>query len=73
MKPGIASPHLDVRNVMWLLAAMVIVVAPHLVRLPYWVGAFFLAIVAWRAWMAWAALRHPSRWLMVMLLSLIHI
>jgi transglutaminase-like putative cysteine protease len=56
-----ASPHLDVRNVMWLLAAMVFVVAPHLVRMPSWVAVFFLAIVAWRGWIAWAALHFPGR------------
>lgn len=67
MNAPAASPYLDVRNVMWLLAAMVIVVAPHITRTPYWVGAFFLALVAWRAWIAWAALRHPSRWLMALL------
>jgi len=58
-----ASPHLDFRNVMWLLAAMIFVVAPHLVRLPYWVGVFFLVVVGWRGWNAWAALRHPSGWI----------
>ena len=56
-----ASPHLDIRNVMWLLAAMVFVVAPHLLRMPYWVVVFFLAIVAWRAWIAWAAMHFPGR------------
>jgi transglutaminase-like putative cysteine protease len=58
------SPHLDVRNVLWLLAAMVFVVAPHLPRMPNWVGAFFLLVVGWRAWIAWSALRIPSRVLM---------
>ncbi|HLX22758.1 MAG TPA: DUF3488 and transglutaminase-like domain-containing protein [Usitatibacter sp.] len=67
MKAAAASPHLDVRNVMWLLAAMAFVVAPHLSHLPYWVDAFFVVIVAWRGWMAWKALRHPSRWLMALL------
>jgi protein-glutamine gamma-glutamyltransferase len=67
MRAPAASVHLDVRNVMWLLAAMVFVVAPHLLRLPYWVDAFFLVIVAWRAWTAWRALRHPSRWVMALL------
>ena len=62
MSPVPASPHLDVRNVLWLLAAMAFVVAPHLLRLPYWVSAFFLAIVSWRAWSAWVAMRLPSRW-----------
>ncbi|HSW84268.1 MAG TPA: DUF3488 domain-containing protein, partial [Usitatibacter sp.] len=56
-----ASPHLDVRNVMWLLAAMVFVVAPHLLRMPYWIAVFFLAIVAWRGWVAWAAMHFPGR------------
>ncbi|HUQ28083.1 MAG TPA: DUF3488 and transglutaminase-like domain-containing protein [Usitatibacter sp.] len=56
-----SSPHLDVRNVMWLLAAMVFVVAPHLLRMPYWVSVFFVAIVAWRGWIAWAAMHFPPR------------
>ena len=55
------SPHLDVRNVMWLLAAMVFVVAPHLIRMPYWVAVFFVAIVGWRGWIAWAAMHFPGR------------
>ena len=58
------SPQLDVRNVMWLLAAMVFVVGPHLLRLPNWLGTFFLAVVAWRAWISWSALRSPPRPLM---------
>ena len=62
MKKSAVSPHLDVRNVMWLLAAMVIVVAPHLGRLPYWVAIFFLVVVGWRGWIAWAAMHHPSAW-----------
>jgi len=66
-KAAATSPHLDVRNVMWLLAAMTFVVAPHLPRLPWWVVAFFGVILAWRAWMAWKALRHPSRWTMALL------
>jgi transglutaminase-like putative cysteine protease len=62
MRSAPASPHLDMRNVMWLLAAMAFVVAPHLLRMPYWVSGFFLAIVAWRAWIAWAALHFPARY-----------
>ena len=55
------TAHLDVRNLMWLLAAMVFVVAPHMLRLPSWVGIFFIVIVGWRAWISWAALRSPPR------------
>ena len=60
-------PPLDVKNVMWLLAAMVFVVAPHLTRLPSWVGIFFGVVVAWRAWIAWAALRLPPRMLVLLI------
>jgi len=60
----VGSPQLDVRNVLWLLAAMVFVVGPHLLRLPDWVGIFFMAVVAWRAWISWYALRAPPRLLM---------
>ena len=67
MKAPAVSVHLDVRNVMWLLAAMAFVVAPHLLRVPYWVDGFFLGIVAWRGWMAWRALRQPSRWVVGLL------
>ncbi len=67
MSPVPASPHLDVRNILWLIAAMAFVVAPHLLRLPYWVSVFFLAILAWRAWSAWAAMHLPSRWITVAL------
>ena len=55
------SPHLDIRNVGWLLASMLFVVAPHLLRLPYWVGIFFIVVVGWRAWISWSAIRFPPR------------
>lgn len=55
------SPHLDIRNVMWLLASMLFVVAPHLLRLPSWVGIFFVVVVGWRAWISWSAIRFPPR------------
>jgi protein-glutamine gamma-glutamyltransferase len=59
------SPHLDVRNVLWLLASMTFVVAPHLFRLPYWVAIFFLVVVGWRAWISWNAIHFPPRLVIV--------
>ena len=67
MKAGTVSPALDLHNVLWLLAAMAFVVAPHIPRLPDWVGAFCLLVLAWRAWIAWKARRFPSRWIIYML------
>ena len=64
MKLPQASVPLDVRNVMWLLAAMAFVCGPHLVRMPTWVAIFFGVVVGWRAWISWAALRAPPRWFM---------
>lgn len=55
---------LDVRNVYWLLAAMTVVVAPHLLRLPSWVSIFFTVVLGWRAWITWYALRSPPRYIM---------
>jgi protein-glutamine gamma-glutamyltransferase len=52
---------------MWLLAAMVFVVAPHVPRLPYWIAILCGIVVAWRAWIAWAAWHFPKRALMVAL------
>jgi len=58
---------LDVKNVLWLLAAMLVVVAPHLWRLAEWVGVFFALVVAWRGWIALRAARFPPRWLVISL------
>ncbi|HYC38469.1 MAG TPA: DUF3488 and transglutaminase-like domain-containing protein [Usitatibacter sp.] len=61
----LAGPaQLDVRNIWWLLAAFAFVVAPHLLRLPYWIAIFFGVVIGWRAWISWSALRAPPRWLM---------
>jgi transglutaminase-like putative cysteine protease len=54
---------LDSRNVMWLIAAMALVIAPHLARLPTWVALFWALVVGWRALIAWKAQRFPPRWL----------
>jgi protein-glutamine gamma-glutamyltransferase len=66
---ALTSPQLDVRNVMWLVAAMLFVVAPHVLRLPNWLGIFFGVVVAWRAWISWYALRSPP-WPLVWLIAI---
>ncbi len=67
MSGGLPNAALDVRNVLWLLASMAFVVAPHAARLPPWVGAFFAAMLAWRGWIAWRAGRHAPRALVLLL------
>ncbi|QJR11398.1 Protein-glutamine gamma-glutamyltransferase [Usitatibacter rugosus] len=62
LAPPAALRALDIRNVFWLLAAMAFVIAPHLLRVPAWVGIFFAAIIAWRGWISISAQRFPPRW-----------
>jgi transglutaminase-like putative cysteine protease len=59
-----AYPPLDVKNVLWLLAAMAVVLAPHVPRLPYWMAILVGILIAWRAWIAWAAWHFPTRGVM---------
>ena len=49
------SPALTLANVLWLIAAMAFVIAPHLERQPLWVGAFCGLILAWRGVIGWRA------------------
>jgi protein-glutamine gamma-glutamyltransferase len=50
-----------------LLAALILVAAPHAQRLPVWVTGFVLALIAWRAAITWRGWRMPARWLLVVL------
>ncbi len=65
--PYLPNAALDVKNVLWLLAAMLFVIAPHALRLAEWVGTFFVLVVVWRGWIALRAARFPPRWLVVAL------
>lgn len=67
MSATLPNAALDVRNVAWLLASMAFVLAPHALRLPDWVGAFLVLVMAWRGWIAWKASRNPPRWLVLVL------
>lgn len=67
MSRAMPNAALDAKGVMWLLGAMLFVVAPHLLRMPEWVAGFFLVMVAWRGWVAWRAQRFPTRWIVLAL------
>lgn len=49
------SSYLHVNTLLRLLAVLLLVLAPHFARLPWWETAAVLAVLAWRAW---AARRH---------------
>lgn len=58
------------RDVAGLILALVIVVAPHAIRAPWWVTAAALALYAWRARLAATHARLPSPWLLLTLAAL---
>ncbi len=62
-----ASPDtaaLKVSNVLWLMAAMAFVIAPHAERLPLWVSTACIAAGLWRGLIAWHGWKMPH-WALV--------
>jgi protein-glutamine gamma-glutamyltransferase len=51
-------------NVLWLLAAMAFVIAPHAERLPIWVSVTCIGVGIWRGLIAWHGWKMPH-WLFV--------
>ena len=57
------SSYLHVRTLLRLLVVLVLVLAPHMARLPWWESAAVLAVVGWRAWAARRHFTMPSKWI----------
>jgi transglutaminase-like putative cysteine protease len=49
----------------WLLAALALAIAPHLQRLPLWVGPLCLALGLWRLHVERGNARMPKKWLLL--------
>jgi len=47
-----------------LLLSLALVAAPHATRLPWWLIALTAALAAWRAYLGYARLALPGRWLL---------
>ncbi len=60
----------DARDTLFLLLVIVWVIAPQVGNLPAWCSALALAVLSWRAWLAWTARALPSRWWVLLLLVL---
>jgi len=54
-------------SILALIAGLVLVAAPHAMRLPTWVSVLVAALLGWRAWLAWRDRRLPPRWLLIIL------
>ena len=55
----------SLRDLAWLVGALLLVVAPHALRMPWWLTLLVLALYAWRAQIALAGARLPSHWLVL--------
>ncbi len=67
MKPAGAPQALLPRQLWWLIAALLLVSAPHAARLPHWTTLLALALIAWRTHIARAQLRLPPKWMLMII------
>ncbi len=53
----------------WMLASLLLVVAPHALRSPWWLGLLTVVLYAWRAHISLNAGRLPSRWTLLAIVA----
>jgi transglutaminase-like putative cysteine protease len=62
-----AKQHIAWRHVLCLLLSLTMVAAPHAARMPGWAIALTVVLIAWRAYVGYARLALPSRWLLLLI------
>ena len=55
----------SVRDLAWLIGSLLLVIAPHSVRAPWWLTLLTLCLFAWRFHYALNRAPLPSRWLVI--------
>lgn len=53
------------RHVLGLMLSLAMVTAPHAAQLPWWPLALAAVLIAWRAYIGYARIALPSRWLLL--------
>jgi transglutaminase-like putative cysteine protease len=53
------------RDLTWLIASLVLVIAPHAMRAPWWLTLLTLCLYGWRMYFALNRAPLPSRWLVL--------
>jgi transglutaminase-like putative cysteine protease len=61
-----AKQHISWRHVLCLLLSLMMVAAPHATHMPGWTIALTVVLVAWRAYVGYARLALPNRWLLLL-------
>lgn len=54
----------------WLLAAQLLLIAPHLLRLPLWIAAVWMICAGWRVQVHQGRWSYPGRWIKIALVLL---
>src|SRR5262245_2351906 len=60
---------LRLRHVLWLVAGLAMVAAPHVERLPWWLTGLVVTLAAWRVYLGYASLPLPGRWLLILVVA----
>jgi protein-glutamine gamma-glutamyltransferase len=60
-----AREPLQLRHILALLVGLAMVTAPHAGRLPWWLVGLVVTLSAWRAYLGYARLPLPGRWLLI--------
>lgn len=55
----------DKADTLLLLAACVLVLAPHAAHLPWWTAIACTALLVWRSWITFRGNRMPPRWILI--------
>ena len=53
------------RDLMWLIGSLVLVIAPHALRAPWWLTLLTLSLYGWRLYYTLQRAPLPSRWLVL--------
>lgn len=61
------TERLHPRHIGWLMGSLVLVIAPHVGRLPWWVTLLALTLFAWRLYITLYGLPLPHKWLLLLI------
>jgi transglutaminase-like putative cysteine protease len=64
-----ANATMQLRHVLWLLAGLALVAAPHTPRLPWWLNLLALMFLAWRVYLALGERALPGKWLLTLFVA----
>jgi len=60
---------LSLRNTLWLFAALAMVAAPHVERLPWWITILAVILMLWRTYLGRHRLPLPRKWLLLLIVA----